>query len=186
MNLATLCEILGRFGTGLFQHALDLKHNFNKGFLTIAMISIFLCGCSMDHKNSKVSDDAAALRKVIDIPTNVKSARWEIFGTPEYAGGVPGPTDYMTLVAELEPNGSLKNLPVDTGNGTVYIVPESARPWMSRDFRSLLEKNKNSALDLATVKECHAYATRLVQTGDPVRGFMCAKPGRVLLYLSLL
>jgi hypothetical protein len=165
---------------------LKASSNFSERLVTISMISMSLCGCSMDHKNSKVSNDAGALRKVVDIPTNVKSARWEIFGTPEYAGGVPGPTDYVTLVAELEPNGSLKNLPVDTGDGTVYIVPESARPWMSRDFRSLLEKSKNSALDLATVKECHAYATRLVRTGDPVRGFMCAKPGRVLLYLSLL
>lgn len=140
----------------------------------------------MDHKDSKVSDDPGALRKVVDIPINLKSARWEIFGTPEYTGGVPGPTDYMTLVAELEPTGSSRNLPVNTGDGSVYIVPESARPWVSRDFRSLLEKNKNLTLDLATVKECHPFATRLVQTRDPVRGFTCAKPGRVFLYLSLL
>lgn len=164
----------------------EINRNFNTGFVTISIISILLGGCSMDHKHSKVSDDAGALRKVVDIPINLKSARWEIFGTPEYTGGVPGPTDYMTLVAELEPTGSSKNLSADAGDGSVYIVPESARPWMSQGFRSLLEKNKNAALDLTTVKECHAYATRLVQTGDQVRGFMCAKTGRVFLYLSLL
>jgi hypothetical protein len=164
----------------------ECNRNFSARFKTISIIVICLSGCSTDDNKTKVSDDVGALRKVVDIPGALTSARWEIFGTPEYTGGVPGPTDYMTLVAELEPAGPPQDLPANTGDETVYIVPEAARPWISREFRSILEKNKNSAFDLSTVKDCHVYSTRLKQTGNPVRGFTCAKSGRVFLYLSLL
>ena len=45
------------------------------------------------------SDDVEALRRVVELDTNPAAIRWEIFGTPEYVGGVPGPIDFVTLVA---------------------------------------------------------------------------------------
>jgi hypothetical protein len=162
------------------------NQKFNTRLLTILAIPILLGGCSMDDNKHKVSDDVNALRKVVDIPGSLKSARWEIFGTPEYTGGVPGPTDYLTLVAEIEPAEKPIDFPVSAGNSSVYIVPEAARPWISGEFRSILEEHKNSTLDLSTVKECHPYAAKLKQSGNPVNGFACASAGKVFVYLSLL
>jgi hypothetical protein len=68
----------------------------------------------------------------------------------------------------------------------VYIVPEAARPWISGEFRSIVEKHKNSTLDLAGMKDCHPYSARLTQTGNPVSGFACTKPDRTFLYVSLI
>lgn len=56
----------------------------------------------MDDKPPGVSNDITALRDVVDMPVDLNWARWKIFGTPEHTAGVPGPTDYITRVAELE------------------------------------------------------------------------------------
>ena len=149
-------------------------------------ITLSLTACSMDENNAKVSDDLNALRKIIKLPNDLTSGTWEIFGTPEYTGGVPGPTDYMTLVAELKlPPGS-KTFPTNPDNGSVYIAPEAARPWISGEFRSILETHKNSTLDLAGAKTCRPYSAKLTQTDNPVSGFACTTSERVFLYLSLL
>lgn len=162
------------------------RHKFGIRLATILAITLSLNACSMDEHKAKVSDDLNALRKVIKLPTDLASARWEIFGTPEYTGGVPGPTDYMTLVAEIELPAQSRAFAASSDNRNVYIVPEAARPWIAVEFRSMLEKHKNSALDLAGVKDCHPYSTRLTQTDNPVSGFVCTRSDRAFLYLSLL
>lgn len=162
------------------------NQKISKSLLATSAITILLGGCSIDDNKRKVSDDVNALRKIVDIPGALKSAHWEIFGTPEYTGGVPGPTDYLTLVAEIEPAEKSMNFPANAGNNSVYIVPEAARPWISGEFRSILEKHKNSAFDLSTVKECHPYAARSKQSANTVRGFACAIHGKVFVYLPLL
>lgn len=144
-----------------------------------------LGGCSMNDKPAKVSDDVTALQTLIDIPVKLKSAKWELFGTPEYDGGVPGPTDYMTLVAEIEPLAHSEQFTSGTNAQNVYVVPEIARPWISERFQTMLDRSKNSNLNLSTVPGCHDYRTRVKQSGRVVTGFSCEQSGRVLIYLSL-
>lgn len=163
-------------------------------FAATAAIVINLAGCSMEDNKKGPSDDLAALRATVRIPAEVRSARWEVFGTPEYNGGVPGPTDYLTLVAELD--GQL-NAERDAGDksaegtlpdrgASVHIVPEAARPWLTSDFRTLLMNSKNTALALSPKNACQPYQSALVKTGKPVSGFVCRRTGRALLYLTLL
>ena len=133
-----------------------------------------------------VSDDIGALREVVDIPVDLKWARWEIFGTPEYTGGVPGPTDYITLVAELELAPASAGFAAHTDRDNAYVVPEAARPWISDGIRPILEQSKNATLDLGPTKMCRAYTTRIKKSGRPVEGFTCTKGGRRILYLPLL
>jgi hypothetical protein len=142
-------------------------------------------GCSAQDKKLKASDDIKALEQLVDLSANLKSARWEMFGTPEYDGGVPGPTDYMTLIAEIEPVTNVDSFSRGTNNKRIYIVPEAARPWLSSHFRTMLKKNKNANLDLATADGCHEYDTKIKKYGRSVSGFSCEKSGKVLLYLSL-
>lgn len=144
-----------------------------------------ISGCSAQDKKLKASDDAKALEQLVDVPANLKYARWEMFGTPEYEGGVLGRTDYMTLVAEIEPVTNAESFTSGTNDKTIYIVPEAARPWLSSHFHSILEKNKNANFDLATAAGCHAYETKVKKSGRKISGFSCEESGKVLVYLSL-
>lgn len=139
----------------------------------------------MDDNKKGVSDDLAALRAMVRIPAETGSARWEVFGTPEYNGGVPGPTDYLTLVAELEAGDK----PPATGpaeTGGVHIVPEAARPWLSNGFRTLLSESKNATLPLSPKNGCLPYQSVVTKSGRPVSGFICTRAGKSLLYLTLM
>ena len=154
--------------------------------LSLCVLCMLLIGCGMEDRKPQVSDDIAALRDVVDIPVDLKSARWEIFGTPEYTGGVPGPTDYITLVAELELAPASADFAAEADRDHAYVVPEAARPWISDKLRSILEQGTNATLDLAPTKTCHAYTARLKKSGRPVDSFICTQGGRTVLYLPLL
>lgn len=157
-----------------------------RGAMAALFASIFLLGgCSMEDSKSKVSDDAKALKDLIEIPATLKSAKWEMFGTPEYKGGVPGRTDYMTLIAEIVPLENVEKFTSGANDKSVYIVPEAARPWISDQFRTILEKNKNSSFDLTTARGCQIYDTKVKKSGRVINGFSCEKSGHVLLYLSI-
>lgn len=139
----------------------------------------------MDESQPKVSDSTAALREIVDVSVPLKSARWEIYGTPEYTGGVPGPTDYITLIAELELAdqgwfGKQPNVAAST-----YITPEAARAWLSGPFQTLLKQNRNSTIELPGAYNCRKYSSRLKKTGNPVNGFVCQVNDKTLLYLAL-
>jgi hypothetical protein len=155
--------------------------------LAMLATAAVLCnsGCSAEDKKLKASDDVKALQQLVDLSPDLKSARWEMFGTPEYEGGVPGPTDYMTLVAEVEPVTNAESFTSGTNGKAIYIVPEAARPWLSSHFQSILVKNRNTNFDLATTAGCHAYETKVKKSGRKVNGFSCEKSGKVLVYLSL-
>lgn len=155
--------------------------------LTLLSAAAVFCvaGCTAQDKRTKASDDAKALQQLIAMPAELKSARWEMFGTPEYEGGVPGQTDYMTLVAEIEPVTPAEIFTSGANDKAIYVVPEAARPWLSSQFRSMLEKNKNANIDLAAAAGCHVYDTTIKTSGRKVSGFSCEKAGKVLLYLSL-
>ncbi|XLZ71973.1 hypothetical protein ABT364_08385 [Massilia sp. SR12] len=155
--------------------------------VTIALAisaSLAVSACKNSDAKPPQSEDAAALRAMINIEFPIKSARWDVFGTPEYTGGVPGPTDYITLVAELEPGdnwfASLKE-----PTGVTPVVPEAARPWLTASFRSLMEKNKSSNIDLSSQADCRKYATTVTKSGRPVQGFVCNDAGKLLMYLTL-
>lgn len=140
----------------------------------------------MDDNKNSVSEDVGALKSIVQLPAETTFARWEIFGTPEYTGGVPGPTDYMTLIAELNPDDKLwAELPSE-GPADVYIVPEAARPWVSNNFRLLLDRSKNAKLTVSNKNNCKPYTTRLTKTGRPVSGFICKGANQLLLYMMVL
>lgn len=150
----------------------------------VVFVSLSVSACARDKPKPPQSEDVAALREMISIDFPLKSARWDVFGTPEYSGGVPGPTDYITLVAELEPADNwFSSLKEQTG--TTPVVPEAARPWLSSSFRSLMEKNRSSNVDLSGQADCRKYATTVKKSGRPVQGFVCSDKGKLLMYLTL-
>lgn len=142
--------------------------------------------CSLGDDRPAPSDDLAALRRVVAIPDAVISARWQIFGTPEYTRGVPGPTDFMTLVAELELADDGAFEANDPERWPPYVVPEAPRSWLLPAFRERLERSRNAHLDLGGEHTCRPVRSRMRESGRIVPGFTCRASGKTLLYLDLL
>ena len=148
------------------------------------LFMLFFSGCSMKDEVTKVSTDVAALQNIVNLDFTPTSAQWEIFGTPEYMGGVPGSTDFVTLIAELAPVDE-KAFAAKSPAGKVWIAPESARPWLADPFHSMLDREKNMTIDISTHSDCRSFNTTLKQTGKNVKGFVCSNAGKLLVYLTI-
>lgn len=153
-------------------------------FLPLAIAATTLSlGCTMTNENAP-SNDIAELSKKVQLDLVTKSARWEIFATPEYTGGVPGPTYIVTLVAEVDLLDE-KTITDRPGTGTVSIAPEAARSWLNEPFRSMLAKNRNRRVDLSITYNCRRFEGVLKENQERVKGFICNGSGKSLVYLTL-
>lgn len=151
-------------------------------FTACLIVFALLQACTANEKPAP-SNSMAALREIVAVDIPADSVHWEVFGTPEYLGGVPGPTDYVTLIAELVPaHGAMPAAGME--GGMVYIVPEAARPWLSDSFRHWLAGRRNGQVNLPEVS-CSAYRTTVTKSARPVAGLACRDDGRLLLYLTL-
>ena len=143
----------------------------------------FLFGCSMSH--AAVSTDIRRFREIVDIEFPLASAKWEIFGTPEYKGGPPGPTDFITLIAELHSAETrfFRELSIPTGNE--LVAPEATREWLSLRFREMLAAKVVDDKEFSAKFNCREYSTTMRQSGRKVSGFICPDGEVYLLYLTL-
>lgn len=167
---------------------MNISKEISSTCAALAAFVVLQAGCSNEATLASNSDDLSALRAMVRIPEEATSGRWEVFGTPEYKGGTPGPTDFITLVAELESSDALSGTTRQNTGGGVAIVPEAARPWLSTDFRNLLKNSiysKNSELPLSKENSCQPYQSTMTKSNRPVSGFVCARSKRSLIYLTL-
>lgn len=141
-----------------------------------------LGGCAPDNPPSTSMADLAR-QVTTDIPAT--AVTWQIFGTPEYTGGVPGPTDYITLIAEFRGVPAQWIARRDEPVGRTWIAPEAPRPWLAPGFRQLLAGAQGSVVDLIDRPHCHPHTGYVRKSGRPVHGFACAEGNAVLLYLTL-
>lgn len=125
------------------------KRKFSYGSVLFLLFS--LLGCQAKEKTNNASTDMSAFNSLVTLDIPLKSVSWEVFGTPEYSGGVPGPTDYLTLIAQLEnsKDGKFDQRP---HTGLIWIAPEAARRWLDSDFRNFLEKSKDGKVDVSTME----------------------------------
>lgn len=128
------------------------------------------------------SDNRTALLNLVKLDLPIGTARWEVFGTPEYTGGVPGPTDYVTLIAEVAP--AIPAAGTNTGE-TAWITPGVARPWLSPDFKSVFAQHSNSNTLLSHVGDCRSLHATLTKSGEKVQGFLCSGKASSVVYLTL-
>lgn len=153
--------------------------------ISLLFLALYFGPAKEASPTSQVSNSIAELRNQIDIDVPIKSAQWQIFGSPEDTGaGAVAPTDDIILIAEIEladPNWSIANA---KKNYLMRAVPEASRPWLSRPFRIEIERSRTTGSPRADV-QCKDYVTNYKTSKKPVEGFICAIPNRVLLYLSL-
>jgi hypothetical protein len=137
------------------------------------------------YKAATPNTSLAELNEMVYVGIPAKSVRWQAFGTPEYLGGVPGPTDYITLVAELAPADKAWFDKVARTPGQVVVMPEAARRWLSPGFRAMLAKHAGRAPDIASMPACRRHSAAITRSGRVVDGFVCWSPESSLLYLTL-
>ena len=155
----------------------------NKRFLSVLVSMICLFGCQ-SKEETKVSTDVNTFNSLVTIDIPLKSVSWEVFGTPEYTGGVPGPTDYVTLIAQAESPNNTKHAQVRAAT-PVGIAPESARPWLDPEFRRWLENSKNTTVDISKTGNCRTLTGLLNKTKKSVTGFACEGKTKTLIYLRI-
>jgi hypothetical protein len=143
---------------------------------------ILLTGCEVKTEK-KESDDISAFQAIVDINLPLRTVRWETFGTPEYRGGVPGPTDFVTLIAEIEPGQSI--FPKEARTGEIWIAPEAARPWLRPKIRNIFAKYSNRYVDISTIGTCKPLQAQLRKTGKLVPGFICGDAEKSIVYLTI-
>jgi len=130
-----------------------------------------------------IETSVVALRERIDILIPIKSVQWQEFGSPEYLGaGAPGPTDNVVLVAEIQTADLKWFKPEPKSEFIMRVVPEAARPWLSEPFKIEMKKSMPEN-DYRPAIPCKDYSTTFTKSKNPVEGFICAVPGKVLLYL---
>ncbi len=166
---------------------MGMKKMIRKAKRAAVGISIlFLGGCDMfaADKEDAVSRDIGALQRVVKISVPAKAIKWEIFGTPEdKGGGAPGPTDYVTLVAEVETTDRSWIGRLQESAGKEWIAPESVRPWLSPYFQILLNKSNT---DVNKLNNCKKYEVEVTKSGRLVNGFACEHEGLLLIHVKLM
>ena len=165
---------------------LAIKESTLKVLSVVITFLMTLTGCNVTNSDQQPSRELAALQAKVKIDLPILSASWEIFGTPEYKGGVPGPTDLQTLVAEfilMDPD--FKAHAKLERAAEVFVAPEASRFWMSPGFRKMMNEVRNSTEDMGQAYGCFEYEASLSHAGRPVNGFLCVSGDRALLYLTL-
>jgi hypothetical protein len=164
-----------------------MKDIFSNTWRRIALFifaGLYLMGCTVEDQSSNVSTDILKLQELVSFDFIPTSAKWEVFGTPEYTGGVPGPTDYVTLIVEF-PSIQQKVFVNMPAAAEVWIAPESGRKWLSEPFRLLLELKKNETTDFSTNPDCRSISATLRQTRERVNGLACSHAGKLMVYLTI-
>lgn len=147
--------------------------------LWLILLSLVACDAS---SGVRYSTDQAELIRLVKLDLPINTVRWEVFSTPESTGLVPGPTDYVTLIAEIAPAMRVAQAnPAETA----WITPGSARRWLSPDFRAMFTQHSNSRSVLRHIGNCAALHAELTKSGKKVQGFLCSGEASSVVYLTL-
>ena len=95
------------------------------------LLAVLVQGCTQERNDPVPSTNLAALAEIVDLGFPATSVRYEIFSMPEPGGGIPGPTDYVTLIAELELPGPPPVDPtkhINLPDEEFAVLPRSGRP----------------------------------------------------------
>ena len=148
----------------------------------LLMACLGLAGCQ--KADTVPSTDLVELNSIVtvDIPSTV--VRYELVTLPESGGFLPGPTDYVFLIAEYDVPKNTPNNVVAPTQAYEALMPRAGRPWLSEPFRAMLRKNAGNRLPLAN-SGCAPLSASITQSKRPVTGFSCRVENRVLAYLTL-
>ena len=120
---------------------------FRYSDVIILLFPFFIFGCQMEEDNNVF--DKEELNKYIVVPSGTKSVAFELVTLPENnQEGVPGPTDYVSLVAVINFDKPTKLGDLnEIGPGYFFGFPQIfIREWMSpsikENFRSMSTRSE--------------------------------------------
>lgn len=151
--------------------------------LVVLLGNAGLIGCDARNQ-AKYSSDINTFRELIVLDFDFKSVRWEVFTTPEYVDGIPGPTDYVTLIAEIEAS-DLSSFQGQPEHGSVWIVPRAGRPWLSKKFFDFLDSYANKKMELPAKFLCRKIRSQSKKATRIIEGIACTDSKHILLYMDL-
>ena len=101
-------------------------------------------------------------------------------------GGIlPALTDYITLVAEVEPRDA-SWFATRTAHWTkAYAMPEAARDWMSEPLRSQVNNLTRQSQEQTVPGNCKDLHATMTRSNRSVPGFASAVGGKLLVYVTL-
>lgn len=115
-------------------------------FILLSASLPIVSACQM-KESTEPNSSLEELKKILDLPNWVAGAKWEIVTLPERNNdSVPGPTDYVSLVALLTPalagKTNLGNIP--TSAPPRSIPSEFIRSWLPPSSKSALTSFKGN------------------------------------------
>jgi hypothetical protein len=153
-----------------------------KAIVSTAALLTLLAGCTPQANQKRFSTDVDALKKLITLPFPYKNARWELFATPEDDGGIPGPTDYITLVAEIGPRNDQQFNSLPRAQ-PFHALPNAARSWMNAASRRLLNSVDGTNAELSHHPDCRMVAGLIKRSFRAFTGHLCTSEDRLLPYM---
>jgi hypothetical protein len=147
---------------------------------SLPLAALLLAGCSPD----RVSESVTELDELIRLDIPIQAASWEVFYMPE-AGGLPAPTEYIFLLAEVEPAdpGWFASRPSHWTKA--YALPEAAREWMSKPVRKQVEALTRQSQDQAVPTNCKDLPAKMTRSDRRVAGFTCTVGAKLLVHVLL-
>lgn len=130
----------------------------------------------------QVSTDLAGFQQKVQLPFVVAAVQWEVFGTPEYTGGVPGPTDLVTFMAVVQ----LPTRPhLPPASPEAFVAPGSARAWLPTAWQPLVRRMAARQQVGPDAAACGQFSARMRQSGRPITGVLCARGQEALVWWTL-
>lgn len=106
------------------------------GALIIALIT-FHNQISTDKAQSgitfmqKPTTDPLELKKIVTIEHQINNLKWELFGTPEWSGTPPAPTDFASIIITGEISDA--KAPPKSEDSNLFIPQNSKRNWLNHE-----------------------------------------------------
>ena len=105
-----------------------------------------LAGCSQPQGRTPETS-ITGLGRYVKIPGGIQQVQWELLTLPDNNNGVvPGPTDYVVLVAVARMTEAARNALLSSLPPTAPIAPVIShfiRHWMPRDAVAALQRSEN-------------------------------------------
>lgn len=135
-------------------------------------------GTSSDMPAAGQSEEA--LRKFLDIREPITRTAFELVTLPEPSRGVPGPTDYLVLVASVDmaaEDRSLLLARLPRYAGSLNLQGVFARPWMAPSQKSVFGPDAAKSVQ-------EAYDATPLLRREAKRALLVPTPAGMLVYVE--
>ncbi|WP_143707464.1 hypothetical protein [Uliginosibacterium sp. TH139] len=168
-----------------------MKNNLFIGLLVI-FLGVFGYFALRTHENDLATEGSQLsfstnideLRRYINIDSGLQVSQWEIFGTPDWEGGVPGPTDYLSILFVGPTEHAQQKSAGDESHKVDFLPPNAVRAWLGSEEKEALQRILGRKSQVANAF-CALRSFYAVKSNKSVEGFACILGTRTLYFVLL-